>query len=109
MLVAQAGDIQHVLVHLVVLGGVEEQHHVDLVVDNALADLLDASVLVGEEELDRQTGGLRHHAPGRVGAADGVLGQNAAIGGAELYHQLLLFDVTHNCDIHGSNTSSVHF
>ena len=107
MLVAQAGDIQHVLVHDIVLGGVEKENHVDLVVDNALPDLLDAPVLVGEEELHRQAGRLRHHTPGGVGRADRVLGEYAAVGGTELDHQVLLFGMAHNGDIHGDGTSLV--
>ena len=74
VLVTQSGDIHDALVHLVVLGRVEEQHHVDLIVDDALADLLHTPVLVGEKQIDRQAGGLRHHAAGGVGGADDVLG-----------------------------------
>ena len=57
-------------------------------------------MLVGQEQVDVQAGGLGHHAAGGVGGADGVFGQNAAVCGAELDHQLLLLVVTHERDIH---------
>ena len=49
VLVTQVGDIQHIVVHAVVLRGVEEEDHIDLIIDNALTDLLDTAVLMGEE------------------------------------------------------------
>ena len=101
VLVTQAGDIHDAVVHVGVLGVVEEQDHVDLIVDDALADLLDAAVLVGQEQVDRQAGGLRHHTPRGIGGADGVLGQDPAVGGAELDHQLLFAVVAHKGDVHG--------
>ena len=107
MLVTQAGDIQHVLIHLVVQGGVEEQHQIDHVVHDLLADLLNAAVLVGQEEIDLQSGGVGDHAAGGVGGAYGMLGQDAAVGGTELYHQILLFGMTHDCDIHGGLPSFI--
>ena len=101
VLVTQLGDGQHAVVQLSGAGVVEEQHHVDLVVDDALTDLLDAAVGVGQEQIDRKTGGLRDHAAGGVGGAYGVLGQDAAVSSAELDHQFLLMVVAHQCDVHG--------
>ena len=85
----------------------EEEHHVDLVVGDASADLLAAAVLVGQEEGDIQAGGLFDDIPGGVGGAEGMLGQNTAVSYSELRHQLLFFVVSHQCDIHGRSHSSL--
>ena len=101
VLVAQAGDIHDAVIHVGILGIVEEEDHIDLIVNDTLADLLDSPVFVGQEQIDRKTGGLRDHAAGGVGGAYGVLGQQSAVRGAELDHQLLLAVVTHDSNIHG--------
>ena len=106
VLVAESGNILQIRVQIVGLGIGEEKHHVDLVVGDAGADLLAAAVLVGEEELDRQAGGLGHQAASRVGGADGVLGENAAVGNAELHHQLFFPVMAHQGNIHRTNLSS---
>ena len=64
-------------------------------------------MLMGQKQIDRQTGGLGDHTPGGVGAADGMLGQDPTICSTKLYHQVLLFGMAHNGDVHGINTSLV--
>ena len=69
VLVAQAGDIHDAVIHVGILGIVEEEDHIDLIVNDTLADLLDSPVFVGQEQIDGQAGGLRHHSAGGVGGA----------------------------------------
>ena len=95
MLVAEAGDIADLLHHLLAVGVGEEEDHVKLVIGDAGADLLAAAVGVGEEAVDLQARGLRHHVAGGVGGEDAVPGQDAGVGGAELDHQVLLVVVGH--------------
>ena len=52
VLVAQPGDIEDVLVISWSWGELKKEHQVDLIVDDALADLLDAPVLMGQEQVD---------------------------------------------------------
>ena len=100
VLVAQLGDIQNVLVGGALVGIVEAQHHVDLVVGDAGADLLAAAVFKGQKAVYLQAGGLLHLLAGVGGGAQGVLRQNAAVGGAELHHQLLAVVVSDQGNIH---------
>ena len=100
ILVAQAGNIAHALAGLFIARIVEEEHHVDLVVGDACADLLRAAVYAREEEVDGQTRRLGDHLAGNVGRADGVLGEDACIGCAELHHQVFFVVVCHESDIH---------
>ena len=100
VLVAQVDNVAQVLFQLVGGGVVEEQHHVNLVVGDACADLLRAALGVGQEELNGQAGGLRHLTAGIAGGADGVLGEDAAVGNAELDHQFFFVIVAHQGNIH---------
>ena len=100
VLVAQPGDVGHILIGGLLVGVAEAQHHVDLVVSDAGRDLLAAAVGKGEEPVDGQTGGLGDLLAGAGGGAEGVLGQYAAVGGAELHHQLFLVVMRHQSDIH---------
>ena len=100
VLVAQIDDVVQVLFQLIGVGVVEEQHHVDLVIGDAGADLLAAALGVGQEQLHRQAGGLGNLLAGIAGGADGVLGENAAVGNAELDHELLFVVVAHQSDVH---------
>ena len=100
VVVAHLVDVLEVGVQIAGLGIGEEQDHIDLVVGDTGADLLAAAVGVGQEQTHRQAGGLGDQAAGGVGRADGVLGQHAAVGDAELYHQLFLVVMTHQSDIH---------
>ena len=95
VLVAQIGDIFQVGVQVIGLGIGEEEDHVDLVVGDPGPDLLAAAVFVGEEEVHRQSGGLGHQLTRGVGGADGVLGEDAAVGDAELHHQFFFPVVAH--------------
>ena len=101
---AETGDIGDLSCHLLIVGIVEEQHQVELVVGDAGADLLAAAVGIGQEAVYVQTGGIGYHVTGGVGGVDVVLGQNTGISGAELYHQLFLVIVGHKGDIHGSGS-----
>ena len=89
------------LSHLVV----EEEHHVDLVVGDACADLLRAAVYAREEEVDGQTRRLGDQSTGRRGRREAVLGKNALIGRAELNHQLFFVVVCHEGDVHMGSQS----
>ena len=61
---------------------------------------LAAALGVGQEQLHRQAGGLGNLLAGIAGGADGVLGENAAVGNAELDHELLFVVVAHQSDVH---------
>ena len=100
MLIAQGGDIVEIAVQIIRVGVIEEKNHVDLVVGDARANLLTAAMGMGQEQLNGQTGSLSDQISGAVGGADGVLGENAALGNAELYHQFFLFIMAHKGDIH---------
>ena len=100
VLVAHLVDVLQVRVQVVGLGVREEEDHINLVVSDAGTDLLAAAVGVGQEQPHRQARGLRHQTARGVGGADGVLGQHAAVGDAELHHQLFFVVVTHDRDIH---------
>lgn len=78
----------------------EAQYHVDLVIGNARGDLLPAAVGEGQKTVYGQSGGIGDLLSGAGGGAEGVLGQDAAVGGAELDHQLLAVVVCHQCNIH---------
>ena len=62
--------------------------------------VLAAAVVEGQETVDAQTGGFADLKPGGGGGAKGVLGQNAAVSGAELDHQFLFVVVCHESDVH---------
>ena len=100
VLVAQAGNVGYVPGHAFVGGIVEEENQVELVIGNAGTDLLAASVGVGEEAVDVQSGRFGHHMTGGVGGVEVVLGQDTGIGRAELDHQILLVVVGHQSDVH---------
>ena len=99
-IVAQLGDIQNVLVGVALVGIVKAQHQVDLVVGDAGGDLLAAAVDKGQKPVHLQAGGLLYLLTGVGGGAQGVLRQNAAVGGAELHHQLFPVIVGDQGNIH---------
>ena len=66
--------------------------------------LLAAAVVEGQETVDAQAGGFADLKAGGGGGAKGVLGQNAAVSGAELDHQFLFVVVSDQCDIHGGTS-----
>ena len=104
VLVAQAEDIGHVLVRDFLVGVAEAENHVQLIIGNAGCNLLAAAVVEGQEAVDAQAGGLADLEAGGGGGAKGVLGQNAAVCGAELDHQFLFVVVGDQCDIHGGTS-----
>ena len=61
---------------------------------------LAAAVLEGQEAVYGQTGGVLHLLAGIGGGAQGMLGQNTAVSGAELDHQLFTVVVCDQGDIH---------
>ena len=107
VLVAQAEDIGHVLVRDFLVGVAEAENHVQLIIGNAGCNLLAAAVVEGQEAVDAQAGGLPDLETGGGGGAKGVLGQNAAVCGAELDHQFLFVVVGDQCDIHGGTSFRV--
>ena len=106
-LLAQAEDIGHVLVRDFLVGVAEAENHVQLIIGNAGCNLLAAAVVEGQEAVDAQAGGLADLETGGGGGAKGVLGQNAAVCGAELDHQFLFVVVGDQCDIHGGTSFRV--
>ena len=56
-----------------------------------------------QEAVNVQAGGLGDLLAGDGGGAEGVMGQNAAVGGAELYHQLFFVVMGDDGDIHGED------
>ena len=107
VLVAQAGDIDDVRGGLLGVGIVEAEDHVQLVIGDAGADLLATAVVKAHKSVDGQACGLGHHLAGGGGGAKGMLGQDAAIGGAELDHEFLAVVVSDQCDIHDCALLSV--
>ena len=89
----------------IIHGGIKEENHIDLVVADSLTDLFNSAQFMGEELIDIQSRGIGDHLSSGVGSADSMLGQDAAIRSTELNHQVLLFRMTHNCDVHGTGTS----
>ena len=55
--------------------------------------------------MDRKAGGLRNQTPRGAGGAEGMLGQDAAVGNAELHHQFFFTVVAQKGDIHAKNSS----
>ena len=82
------------------IGIVEAQHHINLIIGDAGRDLLATAVLEGQETVYGQTGGILHLLAGIGGGAQGVLSQDAAVGGAELHHQLFAVVVCDQGDVH---------
>lgn len=77
----------------------EIENEVDLVIGDARADLLGA-LLVVEVERYGQPRGLGHELAGGVGRAEVVIGENAAVGNAELDHKFLLAVVGQESYVH---------
>ena len=78
----------------------EVKEAIDILAGRAGGDLLAAAVFKGQKAVYLQAGGLLHLLAGVGGGAQGVLRQNAAVGGAELHHQLLAVVVSDQGNIH---------
>ena len=64
---------------------------------------------MGQVAVDGQARGFGDQAAGDVRGTDGVLGQDAAVGDAELDHEFLLAVLCHEGDVHVTDPLSLSY